>query len=308
MRTNLPRPPQAPAEHRMRGIALRCGAVMSFAIMMGTVKLAAEHGASTVELIFHRNLFSLPIILCWILAGPGLGALRTQRPGAHLSRAAIGLVSMVLNFQALIMLPLAEAATIGFAAPLFATILSALILSEKVGRHRWLAVVVGLAGVGIVMQPGGAHLPPAGLVVALLAALGVASVVVTLRQIGATEPAVTTVFWFNIASLIATGLPMIFLGHWPSADAWPILILMGLSGGAGQIMMTASLRYAPIAVLAPFDYFQLLWAILIGWLLWSAQPSPTTLAGGALIIGSGLYTALREHRRHRAISALPSLS
>lgn len=300
-----PRPPQAPAEHRLRGIALRCGAVLCFAIMAGALKLAAERGASTIELIFHRNFFSFPVILAWLLVGPGLSAIRTQRPGAHASRAAIGLVSMVLSFQALSMLPLAEATTIGFAAPLFATILSALLLAERVGWHRWLAVAVGLIGVTIVMQPGSTQLPADGLVVALVAALGVAAVVVTLRQIGATESATATVFWFNIASLVATGIPMALLGHWPGPGLWPILAVMGLCGGVAQILMTASLRFAPIAVLAPFDYFQLLWATLVGWLLWSAEPAPATLAGGALIIASGLYTAWREHRRHRAISALP---
>ena len=293
-------------DHRLRGIAYRFGAVFCFAIMAGGVKLAADRGVSTTELIFYRNLFSLPVILLWLALGPGFGAIRTKRPGAHLSRAGVGLVSMFLNFQALVMLPLAEATTIGFAAPLFATILSTLVLSERIGPHRWAAVALGFAGVIVVMQPGQSALPLDGLAVAIIAAFGVASVVITVRQIGATEQAATTVFWFNIASLAVVSLPMPWLAHTHSPAVFGILLVMGVAGGIAQILMTSSLRHAPVAVLAPFDYFQLLWATAIGWLLWSRAPSPATLAGGVLIAASGIYTGYREHHLHRRAIATMS--
>jgi drug/metabolite transporter (DMT)-like permease len=302
---------ELPKEHRLRGIAYRMGAVLSFAIMAGAIKLAADRGVSTLELIFYRNFFSLPVILAWLALGPGFGMVRTKRPRAHLSRAVIGLISMFLNFQALVMLPLAEATTIGFAAPLFATILSALVLGEQVGRHRWAAVAVGFVGVIVVMQPGNAAMPLPGLIVALLAALGVATVVITIRQIGATEHPATTVFWFNIASLAALSLPMPFFASMHSPAIWAMLVVIGLTGGLMQILMTSSLSRAPVAVLAPFDYFQLLWASIIGWLLWSRAPSPSTLAGGLLIAASGIYTGWREHRLRRlelaAMSSSPNL-
>jgi drug/metabolite transporter (DMT)-like permease len=304
-------PIRAPSEHRLRGIAYRMGAVLCFAIMAGGIKLAADRGVTTAELIFYRNLFSFPIILLWLASGPGFAAIRTRRPGAHLTRAAIGLVSMVLNFQALVMLPLAEATTIGFAAPLFATILSALLLGEPVGWHRWMAVAIGFAGVVVVIQPGNMALPLDGLAVAILAAIGVSAVVVTLRQIGATEHPATTVFWFNIASLAVVSLPMPFVAKAHSIDVWAMLAVMGLAGGVAQILMTSSLSRAPVAVLAPFDYFQLLWATIVGWLLWSRSPSASTLAGGLLIAASGIYTGFREHRLHRravaAMSTPPTL-
>lgn len=293
-------------ERRLRGIALRSGAVFCFAAMAAGIKLAADRGVSTFELIFYRNLFSMPLVLLWLTVGPGFGAVRTRRPGAHITRAAIGLVSMLLNFQALTMLPLAEATAIGFAAPLFATVLSAIVLREMVGPHRWIAVGVGFVGVLVVMRPGGSALPVDGVMVAIVAASGVGSVVVTLRQISATEPASTTVFWFNVASLISCGLAMPFVAHAHPTAVWGILMLMGAMGGLAQILMTSSLRNAPVAVLAPFDYAQLIWATLLGWLLWSKAPSGATLAGGLLIAGSGIYTAYREHRRHRAAIAAAS--
>lgn len=287
------------------------GALLCFAVMAACIKLAAERGVSTPELIFYRNLFSVPVILLWLAFGPGFGAIRTKRPRAHLVRAAIGLVSMVLSFQALIMLPLAEATMIGFAAPLFATLLSAMVLGERVGLHRWMAVAIGFTGVVVVMQPGSAALPPDGMFVAVLAALGVASVVITVRQISATEHPATTVFWFNIASLSVVALPMPFVAQAHSPLVWGIVIVMSLTGGLAQILMTSSLRYAPVSVLAPFDYTQLLWATITGWLVWSHAPSPATFAGGALIAASGIYTAYREHRLHRrevaAMSTPPAL-
>jgi drug/metabolite transporter (DMT)-like permease len=295
----------AKTERRLLGISLRMGAVLCFAIMAGALKLAANAGVSVAELIFYRNLFSFPVILTWLALGPGFAVVKTKRPGAHLTRAAIGLVSMMLNFQSLIMLPLAEATTIGFAAPLFATILSAMLLGERVGPHRWLAVAIGFVGVIVVMQPGGGSLPAGGLAMAIIAAIGVASVVITIRQIGATEHPATTVFWFNIASLAVVSLPMPFVAHVIPTELWVTLGVMGLAGGLAQILMTSSLSHAPVAVLAPFDYFQLLWVSIVAWLLWSRSPSPATLAGGLLIAGSGIYVAYREHRLHRrALAAM----
>lgn len=294
-------------EHRIRGIALRSGAVICFSIMIAALKVASDRGVSMLELMFYRNFFALPVVVLWLALGPGFSSVKTKRPGAHLSRAVIGLASMALNFKALTMLPLAEATTIGFAAPLFATILSAIVLGEAVGRHRWLAVVVGFAGVLVVMRPGGGPaLPLDGLIVAIFSAVGVAAVVITLRQIGATEPASTTVFWFNVATLVTFGPALPFFARWHEPATWAILLLMGLSGGLSQILMTSSLRNAPVAVLAPFDYAQLIWATLLGWLIWAKAPSGTTLAGGLLIAASGIYTGYREHRRHRAALAAMS--
>lgn len=295
-------------DHRLRGIGLRIVAVCGFALMALAIKLAAEDGVNTIEAIFYRNLFSVPLLLAWIALGPGFRSLGTRRPRAHATRATIGIISMLLNFQAVIMLPLAESTTIGFSAPLFATILSAVLLGEAVGRRRWTAVALGFVGVLIVMRPGGggAHIPPLGLGVALLSAVGVASVVVTVRQLGATEPATTTVFWFNCAALAVSGLAMPLFGSWHAAATWPWLVMIGVFGGIAQIAMTASLRYAPISVLAPFDYLQLVWATALAWLVWAIAPTPSTLAGGALIAGSGVWTAWREHRLHREqVAATP---
>ncbi|MFC3714476.1 DMT family transporter [Sphingoaurantiacus capsulatus] len=297
-------PPASPADYR-RAIWLRLAAGLTFAIMAAGVKLASDHGAHVVEIIFYRNLFSLPLVFGWLLVGPGWAGTKVVRPKAHVSRAIIGLTGMVLNFQAIRMLPLAEATVISFSVPFFATALAAIFLAEPVGRHRWTAIAVGLVGVVIVVQPGGSHIEPVAALVGIVAALAVATVTVTLRQLGSTESATATVFWFSIASTIVTGLTMPWFFQAHDAVTWGLLLWVGIAGGAAQLVNTASLRLAPVPVLAPFDYLQLLWAVLLGWLIWQTSPTAATWAGAAVIVASGLYIVHRERALRRQVSAAP---
>lgn len=288
-----------PQQNRPLGILLRVGATTCFGFMAAMIKLGYARGVSTPELVFYRFAFGLPPLLVWIAWTRNFGAWRTQRPLAHLTRSAIGLTTMVLAFSALAYLPLAEATTIGFVAPLFAVLLSALVLREDVGRHRWSAVALGFAGVLIVMQPQGNDLPAAGLAFAICAAFGVACVTITIRQIGRTEATQTTVLWFTGLSMIAVGTLMPSYGRFHDGGTWAILVALGVFGGLAQLLLTASLRYAPVSVIAPFDYSQLLWAVALGWLIWETQPPASTWAGATVIIASGLYTLYREHRLGR---------
>ncbi|PTQ10325.1 EamA family transporter [Sphingomonas oleivorans] len=285
----------------MRGIALRCGAAACFSLMSALLKLASRDGVGAPEMLFYRALFGLPVVLAWVLMGPGLGALRTQRPLAHLGRSVLGISSIMCTFQALILLPLADATTIGFTAPIFATILSALFLAERIGRHRWLAVAAGFAGVAIVMRPGGSghEVPLIGVGIGLLAALGTAGVTITLRQIGTTENVAAIVFWFFFCSVVVGAALLPFFGRAHAPLTWLLLALGGVAGGLMQLLMTASLRAAPVSVLSPFDYLQIVGTILLGWLFWHQGPSINTLAGAALIASSGFYTVWREHRLRR---------
>lgn len=288
-----------PQQNRLLGIGLRLGATTCFGFMAAMIKLGYEAGVSTPELVFYRFAFGLPPLLAWIAWSGNFGAWRTRRPLAHVVRGALGLTTMVLAFTALSYLPLAEATTIGFAAPLFAVILSALVLKEDVGRHRWSAVAVGFLGVLIVMQPQGGGLPAIGLAIAGLSALGVASVTITIRQIGRTESTQTTVLWFTGLSMLAVGALMPFFAEAHTLQVWTILLALGFFGGIAQLLLTAALRFAPVPVIVPFDYAQLLWAVLLGWIIWETRPPASTWIGAAVIISSGLYTLYREHKLGR---------
>ena len=294
-----PAPSSRPEQNRLLGIGLRIGATTCFAFMAAMIKLGYEHGVSTPELGFYRFALGLPPLLIWMAASRNYGAWRTERPFAHVTRAAIGLTTMLLGFSSLAYLPLAESTTIGFAVPLFAVMLSALLLKEAVGRHRWTAVLIGFVGVVIVTQPGGTELPTIGLALAVLAAFGGGFVTITIRQIGRTEGTQTTVLWFSLLSMLLLGPLLPFYGRFHDPFTWGILFALGFFGGCGQLCLTASLRYAPVPVVVPFDYTQLLWAVLLGWWIFGSEPPATTLAGAAVIIASGLYTVYREHRLGR---------
>jgi drug/metabolite transporter (DMT)-like permease len=296
-----------PRQNRLLGIGLRLGATTSFGVMAAMIKLGYEAGASVVELVFYRLALGLVPLFIWIGWSRNFGAWRTKRPLAHMLRTALGLATMMVSFAALNYLPLAEATTISFAAPLFSVALSALILKEKVRRYRWSAVAAGLVGVAVVMQPAGENLPPVGLGLALVGAIGVAGVTITIRTISRTDSTQTTVLWFTGLAAVAVGAAMPFHAQAHDPMTWAILIFLGLCGGVGQLLMTASLRYAPVATVAPFDYVQLLWAVWFGWLIWDTQPPASTWAGAAVIIASGLYTLYREHRlgREKARAAPP---
>ena len=288
-----------PQQNRLIGIGLRVAAATCFAFMATLVKIGHEAGVATVELAFYRFAFGLPPLLLWIAASRNYTAWRTQRPFAHIWRAAAGLTTLLLSFSALALLPLAETTTIGFAAPLFAIALSALLLGESVGPHRWSAVVLGFVGVLVVVRPEGRHLPPLGLLLASLAAFGAGIVTITIRQVGRTEGTQTIVLWFTLLSLAATGMMMPFFARAHAPGTWLLLLALGAVGGFSQICLTASLRYAPVPVVVPFDYTQLLWAVLLGWLVFSDRPASTTWLGAAIIVASGLYTLYREHRLGR---------
>ncbi|MGE3747183.1 MAG: DMT family transporter, partial [Sphingomonadaceae bacterium] len=264
--------------------------------MSAFAKAAGNAGAEPGEILFFRSALAMRVVLLWVLMGPGIAALRTTRPRAHLLRAIIGLTSMTLMFYALSLLPLAEAITIFFIAPLMATCLAALFLGDSVGIHRWMAIGVGFLGVIIVMQPG-ANSPDIsmfGIGMAVLAALLMAAVTITVRQLGTTENEAATVFWFTLTgtTIMGCAYPIFYHPHEPLT--WLLLGCVGFSGAIIQIAMTLSLRLAPVSLTASFDYAQLFWATLIGWLIWADLPSLSTVLGGIMIAGAGLYTFYRE--------------
>jgi len=304
----MPRDAAPDHEHIVSGILCRIGSGLSFSTMGALLKLASSYGLNAPELVFYRSLFSLPVVLLWVLKRENFAALRPNNPLSHMWRSALGLVSMGLTFQALILLPLADATAINFTAPIFATILSFLILREHVGLHRWTAVFVGFAGVLVVARPGGSSLPALGVTVAIIAAICQAGVTTTLRQILRSENMSAIVFWFAVAGIVVGGALMPLFGHVHGFAPMAFVIAGGVLGGIGQLFMTASLR-APVSAVTPFDYLQIVAATAYGWLFFSDVPTRQTIIGATLIAGSGLYTAWREHRLRvmHAATAVPAV-
>ena len=297
----------APSLHRpVAGILLRLAAAAALAVMFALVKLTASRGVHIAETLFYRQAFALPFVLGWAAFGPGLASLKTQKLGVHASRMVLGLGAMTLNFLGMILLPLAEATVIGFAVPLFATLLAAIFLGEVIGRYRITAILVGFVGVLVVMRPDSATLHSTGALIALAGAMATASVTVVIRRLGATEAATTTVFWFTALSMIPLSVLMLFFAQVHDPLTWALLAGIGVTGGIAQLLLTGALRLAPVAVVLPMDYTGLIWASLLGWLLFAALPVPATLFGAPIIIASGLAILWREHRLGKVSRAAAS--
>ncbi|MCP3735184.1 DMT family transporter [Sphingomonas sp. RP10(2022)] len=287
-------------------IGLRLLSVVFFALMNACIKLAEQAGASVVEILFFRQFGAAVLVSGVILSGPGLRSVATQRLPAHVLRMAVGLSAMTMTFNGIVALPLAEATTIGFTVPLITTILGAAILREPTGAWRWGAVITGFVGVLIVAQPGGAHGSLTGTGFALAGALGTACVTILLRQIGRTEGALTTVFWFSVLSLVPLSLFYVPIARGHGVFGWACLAAVGLLGGCAQIAMTNSLRLGPVSVVVPMDYSSLLWATALGWLVFGTLPAAATWIGAPVIVASGLVIVWREAVRRRTDTLVAS--
>jgi drug/metabolite transporter (DMT)-like permease len=299
-------PPSRP--HRpLLAIGFRLVAVLCLSVMFITGRIAANHGVNLIETAFYRQLIAMPVVFATVVTTTGLASLRTRRIGTHATRMMIGLIGMVLNFLSYILLPPAEAAAIGFTMPIFGTILSAIILREATGIHRWSAVILGFVGVLVMIRPDAGHFAVEGVAVAIAAAVVTAIVSLILRELGRTEQAGVVVFWFTVLSMVPLGLAMPF--YWQSHDAftWGLLIAIGVVGGVAQICLTAALRFGPVAVVLPMDYSAILWTTLLGVAIGEGWPAATTWIGAILIIASGLYIVWREHVRARPAVVSPEV-
>ena len=235
------------------GIALRVAAMFCMAGLAALVKWCSGKGVPVLEIIFFRNAFAFVPVLIYIWRTTGFGVLKTRRPLGHLMRSSVGLVAMIFGFTAVSLLPLTQSTAISFSSPLFMTALSALILHEPVGRHRWAAVAVGFIGVVIMVHPDPSRFAGVGVIFGLISALGAAGAMIAIREIGATEPGPTIVFYFTLAGVVVGLASLPFGWVMPDIQTLMLLICGGLLGGVGQLLLTEALRRASVAVIAPFD-------------------------------------------------------
>lgn len=286
----------APAHRPLFAIALRLSAMLVLAVMLVLVKLAGEAGASLPEIMVWRQGVTIPCLAGWMLLRGRRDLLRTDRPWVHGRRAMLGLCGMALMFGATALLPLAELTTLTFAGPLFAVILSALILRERVGPWRWGAVALGFAGVVVVAQPGESVLPALGVAMGAGAAMFNGLVAVQVRDLGRTENPLTTVLLFSSFSMLVLVPLLVVYGRAHPPAVLAMLLGIGVFGMLGQIGLTAALRFGGVATVTVMDYTGLIWTALAGWLVWDHLPPLTTWLGAPLIIAAGLVVLWRERK------------
>ncbi len=276
-----------------KGIIFMVLAVSLFAIQNAVVKdLVGAYPVSQV--VFFRYFFGLiPVLFLVARMHRGLSVLRTGMPARHLVRGLLGVGATMGIFYGFQNLPLAEATSIAFVTPIFITVLGVFLLKETVGWRRWSAILVGLGGVLIILRPGAGVIDPAALVI-LAACLAIALTLVMSRQMSRKECPATIAFHFTWISALVSGIAMIW--HWqtPNLADLAMFLLLGLLGGSAYLLVIRAYAEAPGSIIAPFDYLHILWASVLGFLLWGDVPGLNVALGAAIVIGSGLYILHRE--------------
>jgi len=244
------------------------------------------------EIAFFRCAFGLLVVLPFVLRG-GSALFMTGRPGLHVVRALVGVSGMFCGMYALTRLPLADATAISFAKPLFAVVLAATFLAERVGWRRWAATAAGFVGVAVIVRPASADFGLAH-VAALLGAFLIADVIVLVKKLQGSEKNATIMAYFGIVTTLASAVPALYVWLTPTAVELALLACIGASASAGQWMALKAFRAAEASAVVPYDYLRLVFAILWGWLFFAETPDRWTLAGSAILIGATLYIAYRE--------------
>lgn len=287
-------------------IALMLAGVCMLALMDVALKLLVADYAS-MQVVFLRCAVSTVIFLGWILA-TGRRQFRTAYPAGHLLRGLIGLAMLFSVGECLRELQLADAYAIFFAAPLLITVLSGPVLGEPAGPLRTAAAVVGFIGVVIVLKPSGEGWISYGGAMGLAAVLFYSMTVLLLRRMGEKDGSVTIAFWFT--TLVGLGSAAFALPSWTPVERgdWVLVAVLGISGTIGQVLLTMAFRRASAAILAPFDYTHMIWAVIYGYWIWNFLPGTRTWVGAGIIVASGLFVIYREQRlgrRREATAARP---
>ena len=256
----------------------------------------------SAELAFFRQLFAMIPVMTLIMATGGPKLLRTSRPMGHLLRSIVGNLSLACIVTSYRYLPLADVTAYNFTSPLFLTALSVPLLHEKVGRHRWAAVLLGFIGVVIMLRPGTDLNRGAGYAVS--AALLAAFAMITIRHLSRSEHPLTIVFYFTLFGALFAGLAAVPGFKAPvSAFDWMLVVTIGCLGGLAQYCTTMCYRYASPPRVAPYNYVTLIWTVGLQFLIWGTLPDGPMIAGAALIVASGLYIIYREARRKSYVTS-----
>jgi drug/metabolite transporter (DMT)-like permease len=295
------------SDRPLAGIAMMLAGIAGFAVMDATIKwLTADYPVPQV--IALRSWFGLPFLIMLAMREGGLPALKTHRPLVHFGRYALVMLLSLSFFWALSAMKLVDAVAIAFAAPIIITALSVPLLKETVGRRRWIAIGVGFCGVLIMLRPGIGVFQWAALA-ALGSAVVYALLMVTTRVYKTTESTAALMLYPQLGMSISGIIMVNFFWVTPTMLDLGLFALAGFFGSIGVMCLTHAFRLAPVAAIAPFEYTALVWATLLGFLVWGELPDGVTLVGVSIVVASGLYIIYRETRKaHQSSPKLPSLS
>ncbi len=274
-----------------KGIAFLLGASLGFSLMALLIKLLGQRLHVTQILLLRQ--FGMLVLVLPAIAPKFPGSLHSTRPGLQILRMAFAVVAMLGGFTAVIHLPLADATAIFFAKSFFVTIFAIVVLGETVGLYRWSAVAVGFIGVLIMVQPGTDSFSIYSLA-SLAGAAGAAAVMITLRILSQHDSADTIMTWSALGIGLVMAVPGIYFWQWPSAAEWGLLGALAVASYFGQKGNIYAFKHGEASLLASLDYVRLLWATLLGYVVFGDLPGAPTWIGAAIVIAAAVFMIYRE--------------
>ena len=277
----------------LRGILLMVSAI-GFFVLMDTIAKYLSRWYPVPGIVWARYVINLGILLAWFAARGELGRIRTARPGIQLARGLLLAGATFLYFTSLRVLPLADAAAIGFVLPLFVAVLAVPMLGERLDGPRVIAILVGLAGALVIVRPGTDVFTPYALLPVAMAACNALYQVLT-RKVAGEEHPLTSLVWGAIvgAVLFSAVAPI----YWKAPDVgwhWVLLGIIGLLASIGHYLLIRAYDYAGATLLAPFSYTVMVWAVLLGFLVFGQLPDAWSVGGMVIIVASGMFLASRQ--------------
>ena len=274
--------------------------ICAFSLMDVIVKWSVDYPIGQV--LFFRGFFGI-IFYFFVIPRERLhNFYKTQRPGLHGLRCTSGLIALVAIFIALRELPLATVVSISFAAPIFTTILSIFLLSDRVGLFRWLAVIIGFVGILVITEPGISELN-IYYIFPIIFCLGLSYVAITIRQLSSSEPVWLISFYFSLSIMLLSFLTIPNGWVYPSFRDFILLSFVGIFGGVANLWLSQSYKYSEVSLVTPLKYLALVFAIVFGYFIWGEIPTIKTLVGALLVIISTLIIFRREIYKKKNITS-----
>ena len=287
-------PLSLPATRPLAGILLMLAAMSLVPLMDGIAKFLSGH-YPVMQVVWARYAFHFTLLLPVVLWRHGSVGLHSRRPGLQLIRGLCLLGSTVLFFAAISRMPIADALSLVFIAPLVVTAASPWVLGESVGVRRWSAVIVGFMGALIIIRPGFGNLH-LGTLLALGAGLVYACYVLVTRRLSGSDAPLTTLLYTGGVGAVLTSLTLPWVWHTPAPAHLGLMVAMGAIAISGHFLIIRALDQAPASLLSPYSYSEIVMATIIGYLVFGDFPDSWTWAGIGVVVGSGVYIALRERQ------------
>ena len=287
-----------PEQNTRLAILLILITTVMFALLDTGVKYVGQF-YPVLQIAWARYVFQMVVVPVVIGGARPRDIIRTKRPGLQVLRSMMMVGATLSFFTAVRYMPVAEASAIGMISPLLVTALAIPLLGERVGRRRWMAVLCGLIGALVIIRPGFGALSWAALL-PVVTAVCYALYQITTRMLAEIDPPITTFFYSGAVGVVVLSLAVPFSWQTPTVGGWAMMIALGLIAGVGHYCVIQAMRRAPASVLAPVSFVQLVWVVILGYLVFGDFPDKFTFLGAAIVVGSSGYVFYRENVVKRA--------